>query len=404
MMMEMLEGEREVGALVCEACGEAGLKLLLDLLQQVCGTRQQFESAMREHVVSQNARHGAGVEVDVLEGMSKVSRSKRIERMFPDRRHLCHTRQMVAEEGPYDHMYALGAKNMYALGAQYGLSDKATSATSLCDLVSKSSSSGDITTLRDQDPSSVGSLLEREEVLWLQKSFGDVQWPMSVHGKTQYKNRWHLHHYETQHEHDTMSSSLLSHSTSAATSPRRHNERQEASHPEAGSDACQADAWPLTEDFGYESDGLITDKHLNLLQILENSDTGELARAYSKVSQKEAEEEPPQVGRLKLTNLREAGKTVAYASRTGTLGQTRDRRARDNWIIKCFFMTPLELVVTKIQRFWRKKCLRRAYIARLLLQYREHQQMMRRHAQVHRCNVKHQVQFLKSQLSNTFAI
>ena len=54
-------------------------------------------------------------------------------------------------------------------------------------------------------------------------------------------------------------------------------------------------------------------------------------------------------------------------------------------------MTPLELVVTKIQRFWRKKLHRREYLKHIIHQYQRSQELARQKAEVHRALIKHQV-------------
>lgn len=141
--------------------------------------------------------------------------------------------------------------------------------------------------------------------------------------------------------------------------------------------------WP--QDFGYESDGQVPE-NMPALSVHCEEDT--YGRDWCLGAPEVPSQDAKKCFNISRSHLREAVKTVAMATRTGTLGE--QKRIADNWIIKCFIMTPLELVVTKIQRFWRKRRERRAYFARILHQYQQQRELIRRHDHVHRSLMKQQ--------------
>ena len=187
----------------------------------------------------------------------------------------------------------------------------------------------------------------------------------------------------------------------ASQALQAHDEELEVRHGDS-------DVWPWRADCGYESDGQVEAqevggggrcsgniwRHLDLDACVDGSWT---QRAQE--TEGEGEEEGEGGGRRRqgtrnggasrpLSQLRDAGKTVGLRARTGNVGVHKG--ARDNWIIKCFIMTPLELLVTKIQRFWRNRRARRAYTRRLRQLNRYHQELTRQHAEQHRSRMRQQ--------------
>jgi len=222
------------------------------------------------------------------------------------------------------------------------------------------------------DSTQLGSRTERERVVYLEDSFGPVAWPNSVHGHAVYREEWHLQ--EASASEDLTSSSL----------PCQLSEnvyKADTIHDDSVRDVdvsmlSDIQDWPWCNEMGYESDGPGTER-------------GEKSLPADELDFSQGEESNARVAQVfnyTRSQLREAGKTVAVATRTGTLGE--QQRIADNWIIKCFVMTPLELTVTKIQRFWRQKCKRRAYLQHTKLQYHAHRKRMQRREEVRRSRMR----------------
>jgi hypothetical protein len=240
---------------------------------------------------------------------------------------------------------------------------------------------------------SMNSSLCSEAVLWLEESFGQVFWPNSIHGKTNYDLRWHLDHVEEKISDELRTQSHGSDKEALFQKPCPESPLIEIGTPPGSSpmDVTMIEhlagppPWP--EVMGYESDGHVSDKDTIWIESAADSGDKNCERSTEAKQSSTGMGTNPIISNL--SHLREAVKTVAVSSRTGVPVQ-ETKRAADNWIIRCFFMTPLELVVTKIQRYWRKKRAYRAYIANIQYQYTQQRELIRRHAQVHRSLMKHQ--------------
>ena len=239
----------------------------------------------------------------------------------------------------------------------------------------------------EDSPPCVDTERHVEHVVWLQDSFGPVHWRNSLDGNTSYKQRWHFE--DAPHHHDSMQENA------GCTEEGQEHKYKHTHTGDENMTACprppvvgegegvQEEAavhWPWPQDVGYESDGQV---HENILA----SAHGGPDSNPSKWKQQAQEVPSPlfQAAKRPL-KFREAGKTVGVATRTGRLGE--QKRIAENWIIKSFIMTPLELVATKIQRYWRKRQVRRLYFARMLHQYEKHRQLVRRVGLLHRSDMQ----------------
>jgi hypothetical protein len=226
---------------------------------------------------------------------------------------------------------------------------------------------------------------EREDVVCLEDSFGQVDWPNSVNGYTVYKDQWHLQ--EGSKEEDPGSVPGASEEKGSASVPLLPEMSEKASVAEADS-IRDTDAsmlwerdmveWPWCDEMGYESDGVEPSAFCLADSIEWEQD--ETSQASTEAA--------AQVFNYTRSKLQMASKTDTVATRTGTLDE--QKRVSDNWMIKCFIMTPLELTVTKIQRCWRRKCKHRIYLERIKFQYLAHRKHLQRHEEVHRSIMKRQ--------------
>jgi len=196
----------------------------------------------------------------------------------------------------------------------------------------------------------------KENVLWLEESFGDIPWPQSVHGHTTYKARWRLDELAP----DIASESFHRKSPDSLSEPGEFLEAMQAAGSGPGHVTVEAsialgepvnEDWPFPDDYGYESDGDIRPFDLEWLDSMGADE--DLVIDAARMEGADAENTSHQgrggKGGRTFSHLREAAKSVAVAARTGVSIDTQKRKISENWIIRCFVMTPLELVVTKIQ-------------------------------------------------------
>jgi len=321
---------------------------VLRALEHLAALRSELKELMRVHKTlaveqPEGVRQTLGTH-DTISMLAQGARARRIAALLPTAPH--HALAVTVSEGTDGSNYAFG---------------------------------------NEDSPQCVGTHLEH--VVWLQDSFGPVHWRNSLDGNTSYKQRWHFQ--DASQDHDSVEGNAPC-TEEAQEHKDKHthtgdeNITASPTPPVVGEGGQEEAAvhWPWPQDVGYESDGQVHEK------ILASAHSGSDSNPSKWKQQAQEVASPLFQAAKRPVKFREAGKTVAVATRTGTLGE--QKRIADNWIIKSFIMTPLELVATKIQRYWRKRRVRRLYFARMLHQYEKQRQLVRRLGLLHRGGMQQQ--------------